>query len=165
MPANTALLAELKHEASNTRKMIERVPTDKLGWQPHEKSMKLGRLITHIAELPYWVARVIEADEFDIATSVFNPEGKESTEAILKLFDEKLAEAVTVLESASDDNLEALWTLRRGEQIMFQLPRKVCLRNIAFNHLYHHRGQLSVYLRLLDVPVPGIYGPSADERM
>ena len=165
MPINTALLAELKHEASNTRKMIERAPTDKLSWQPHEKSMKLGRLATHLAELPGWIKRVMQADEFDIATSVFNPEGKENTEAILQVFDEKLGEAVSALECASDDNLEALWTLRRGEQIMFQLPRKVCLRNIAFNHLYHHRGQLSVYLRLLDVPVPGIYGPSADETM
>ena len=165
MPINTALVAELKQEAMNTRKMIERVPTAKLEWRPHEKSMTIGRLATHIADLPAWFGRIISVDEFDFATAVFNRETKENTEAILQLFDKRLGEAVRVLEAASDETLNAVWTLRRGDQILFQVPRKVNLRNFAFNHVYHHRGQLSVYLRLLDIAVPGMYGPSADEAM
>jgi len=163
MPVNNALVAELKQEAINTRKMIERVPTAKLEWRPHEKSMTIGRLATHIADLPAWFGRIISVSEFDFATAVFNRETKENTEAILQLFDERLGEAVRVLEPASDETLNAVWTLRRGDQILFQAPRKVNLRNFAFNHVYHHRGQLSVYLRLLDIAVPGMYGPSADE--
>ena len=165
MPVNTALLAELKHEATNTRKMIERVPSVKLEWRPHEKSMTIGRLATHIADIPVWFGRIINADEFDFATAVFNRETKENTEAILQLFDKRLEEAVGILESASDETLNALWTLRRGDHIFFQLPRKATLRNFSYNHIYHHRGQLSVYLRLLDIPVLGMYGPSADETM
>lgn len=163
MLINAALIAELKHEAINTRTMIERVPSDKLEWRPHEKSMTIGRIATHIAEIPVWFGRIISADEFDFATAVFNRETKENTEAILQLFDERLEEAVRLLESASDEILNALWTLRRGDYIFLHLPRKVNLRNFAYNHVYHHRGQLSVYLRLLDVAVPGMYGPSADE--
>lgn len=162
---NAALIGELKHESTNTRKMLERVPNDKLDWQPHEKSMKLERLATHIAELPIWFERIINSNEFDFATAVFNREPKESTEDIVKLFDERLANAVKALESASDENLNDPWTFRRGELIVFQLPKKVALRSMGFNHIYHHRGQLSVYLRLLDIPVPGMYGPSADEKL
>ena len=164
MPINAALLAELKHESVNTRKMIERVPTGKLDWRPHEKSMTIGRIATHIAETPIWITRTVEADEFDFATANFSRESKESTEAILQLFDERLAENIKILESASDENLNGLWTLRNGDHVYFRVPRKVNVRNFAFNYIYHHRGQLSVYLRLLDVPVPGMYGPSADER-
>ncbi|MEP7232031.1 MAG: DinB family protein [Ginsengibacter sp.] len=164
MPANMALLTELKHEASGTRKMIERVPTDHFSWKPHEKSMTLGRLATHIAELSSWVVNILQADEFDLAGSSFKPEGKENTEAILQVFDARLADAIAALEYATDDKMNALWTLRQGDHIIFQLPCKVALRNMAFNHLYHHRGQLSVYLRLLQVPLPGMYGPTADER-
>ena len=162
---NAALIGELKQESVNTRKMLERVPTDKLDWQPHEKSMKLERLATHIAELPIWFERIINANDFDFATAVFKREPKESSEEIVKLFDERLASAIKALESASDENLNDTWTFRRGEQIVFQLPKKVALRSMGFNHIYHHRGQLSVYLRLLDIPVPGMYGPSADEKL
>lgn len=165
MSINTALLAELKHESVNTRKILERVPTDKLDWRPHDKSMKLGRLATHIAKTLVWFDRILNADEFNFATTSYIDENKESTEAILKLFDEQLSNAIKFLENASDETLNAIWTLRRGEHIYFQVPKKVNLRNFAFNHIYHHRGQLSVYLRLLDIPVPGMYGPSADEMM
>lgn len=165
MAMNTALLGELKHEAINTRKILERVPTDKLDWQPHEKSMKLGKLAKHIADLPVWFERILNADEFDLASASFNREPPASTEEILKQFDKVLAAAVAVLESATDENLNSIWVFRRGEQVMFQLPKKVAVRNLAMNHAYHHRGQLSVYLRLLNVPVPGMYGPSADEAL
>lgn len=165
MPINIALLAELQHEAGNSRKMIERVPTDKLVWRPHEKSMTIGRLATHIADIPIWFSRIINADEFDFATAVFNRDTKENTGIILDLFDSRLQEAVNLLHSATDETLNASCTFRRGDQIFFQLPRKTILRNFCYNHAYHHRGQLSVYLRLLDIPVPGMYGPSADEMM
>ena len=165
MPINIDLLAELKHEAGNTRKMIERVPTDKLEWRPHEKSMTIGKLATHIADIPIWFSRILNADEFDFATAVFKQDVKENTAAIFEFFDERLESAITILESATDETLNALWTLRRGDHIYFQLPRKVTLRNFSYNHVYHHRGQLSVYLRLLDIAVPGMYGPSADEMM
>jgi uncharacterized damage-inducible protein DinB len=165
MALNTALIGELKHESANTRKMLERVPTDKLNWMPHEKSMKLGRLAKHVADLPAWVERIMSADEFDFATGNFNREPPASTEDILKLSDQRVAEATKLLESASDENLNAMWTGRRGDHVMFQMPKRVALRSFAYNHVYHHRGQLSVYLRLLNIPVPGMYGPSADEVM
>jgi uncharacterized damage-inducible protein DinB len=163
MAINTSLIGELKHESANTRKMLERVPTDKLEWQPHEKSMQLGRLAKHVADLPVWFERIINADEFDFATAKFNREPPANTEAILNLFEERLATAIKFLETASDENLNESWTFRRGEHIILQAPKKVALRSVAYNHTYHHRGQLSVYLRLLDVRVPGMYGPSADE--
>ena len=165
MSLNTALIGEMKHESANTRKMLERVPTDKLDWVPHEKSMKLRRLAKHIADLPIWVERIIDADEFNFATANFNREPPASTEDILRLFDERFAEAIKVLESSSDEKLNGTWIARRGDYVMFQLPKKAALRSFAYNHVYHHRGQLSVYLRLLNIPVPGMYGPSADETM
>ena len=164
MSIKTALLAEFKHESNNTRKMLERVPTDKLIWKPHEKSMTLGRLATHIAEIPIWIDRAITQTEFDFATAVFKREFKESTEAILQLFEERKQSAIKLLEAVSDEDLNASYTMRRGEHILATMPKKVNIRNVGLNHLYHHRGQLSVFLRLLDVNVPGMYGPSADEQ-
>ena len=159
------LIAELKMEAISTRKMLERVPADKLEWRVHDKSMKLGRLAMHVAEINHWVSRVMDADEFDFAQMTFGSQPLESTEAILKEFDEQLAKAIESLGKADESSLDNTWTVRRGDQVFYQLPKKVGLRNFAYNHLYHHRGQLSVYLRLLDVHVPGMYGPSADEKM
>jgi uncharacterized damage-inducible protein DinB len=161
---NTALLAELKHESVNTKRLIECVPPDNLDWTPHEKSMKIGKLAKHIAELPVWIGRIINADEFDFASENYNSESKESKKDILKLFDEKLAEALHVLETVSDENLNKKWLVKRGGQVMFELPKKIAVRSFTYNHIYHHRGQLSVYLRLLNIPVPGMYGPSADEN-
>ena len=164
MSLNEALLAELKHEIANTRKMLERVPSDRLFWKPHEKSMSLGRLASHIAELPIWLNMAIEQKELDGASNQYVRFNGESTEAIIKMFDERIDSGIKALRTATDETLDQMWTLRRGEQVIFQLKRKVVLRNLVFNHLIHHRGQLSVYLRLLDVPVPGMYGPSADEK-
>jgi len=164
MPQKDALIAELKQEAVNTRKMLERVPEDKFLWKPHEKSMTIGRLASHIAEIPVWINRTLTANEFDFATASMVRNTYENRAALLKVFDEKQAEAIAVLQNATDEMLNETYSVRRGEQVMFSMPRKVMLRNFAFNHLIHHRGQLSVNLRLLDVPVPGMYGPSADER-
>ncbi len=158
------IIAELTHESANTRKMLERIPTNKLDWSIHEKSMKLGKLATHIAEIPVWVNRITDADSFDFATANFNLEGHANTEAILEEFDRRLAEALASLENFDDQLQSEIWTAKSGDTIFYQLPKKVALRNFALNHLYHHRGQLSVYLRLLGIPVPGMYGPSADER-
>ena len=164
MSFNTALIGELKHEAASTRKILERIPADKLSWRPHDKSMQLGRLAKHVAELNLWVARIINSDEFDFATANFNNDVPENVGQILSIFDEKIAEATGALETVTDDALNTKWLVKRGGHVMFELPKKVALRSFAYNHIYHHRGQLSVYLRLLDVSVPGMYGPSADER-
>ena len=164
MPQKDAFIAELKQEAVNTRKMLERVPEDKFLWKPHDKSMTIGRLASHIAEIPVWVNRTLSANEFDFATASTVRNTYENRAALLKVFDEKQAEAIAALQNATDEMLDAAYSVRRGEQVMFTMPRKILLRNFAFNHLIHHRGQLSVNLRLLDVPVPGMYGPSADER-
>ncbi len=164
MSLNKALIAELKNEAINTKKILERVPAEKYDWAPHEKSTKLGRLATHIAEIPVWVERIVNADGFDFGGK-FTANVAENNEALLKTFEEKQENAIKVLDAATDEKLNELWTIKHGEMVVAQLPKKVALRNIAFNHLYHHRGQLSVYLRLLNIPIPGMYGPSADEKM
>lgn len=164
MPINSAFLGELKHESANTRKIIERIPADKLDWRPHEKSMTIGRLATHIADLPIWLGRILNADGFDFATSA-GSEKKETTEAIIEQFTKRLNEAEQALTAATSDEIfKSTWTVSRNNQIIYQLPKMVAIRSFTYNHIYHHRGQLSVYLRLLDIPVPGMYGPSADEK-
>ncbi|MEP6746547.1 MAG: DinB family protein [Bacteroidota bacterium] len=164
MPQKDALIAELKTEAVNTRKMLEKIPEDKFAWKPHEKSMTIGRLAAHVAEIPIWVDRTVSADYFDFATAPMLRNTYENTAVLLKIFEEKQARAIVALQHASDEMLNERFEVRRGEEVVFAMPRKVLIRNFAFNHLIHHRGQLSVYLRLLDVPVPGMYGPSADEK-
>ncbi len=164
MSLKDALIAELKNEGANTRKMLERVPQDKYAWKPHEKSMTIGRLASHIAEIPVWINRTLAADEFDFATLPAVRNTYENTAALLKVFDDKQAEAIAALENATDEILNCKFTLLRGGQVVFAMPKKVLIRNFGFNHVIHHRGQLSVCLRLLDVPVPGMYGPSADEK-
>lgn len=164
MALNTALLAELKHESANTRKMLERVPSDNLAWKPHEKSFSVGYLASHIANLPTWMGLTLLQDELDFEKTPFKTPLGISTQDIVEKFDKNLEEAIKVMEETSDEVLNSSWTMRRGDHIFFTMPKKVCLRNFLFNHIVHHRGQLSVYLRLLDIPVPGMYGPSADER-
>lgn len=164
MAIKDALVAELKHESTNTKKILERVPNDNLLWKPHEKSMSLGRLATHIAELPLWIERSVNADEFDFAAAVFKPSIASNTQELLKIFEDHLSSAIQILESATDENLNSSWTAKRGEQIIYSMPKKLVIRNFTLNHIYHHRGQLSVFLRLLNISVPGLYGPSADEQ-
>ncbi len=163
MGMNRALIAELKQEAASTKKILERVPLDKADWKPHEKSMPLGRLATHIAELPGWVSVTLDQDELDWATFDYKPVIAKSTEDLLKILDDNVAKAEESLNNAADAKFAENWTMRNGEQVYFTLPKGEILRTAAYSHLYHHRGQLSVYLRLLNVPLPGIYGPTADE--
>jgi len=164
MSFKTSFIPELKNESASTKKMLEKVPLDKADWKPHEKSMTIGRLATHIAETARWIYTIIEADEFDFATSAFKPHVAASTEDLMNVFNNHLNKALTALENASDEDFEKMWTVKRGGQIFFSIPKKVAIRGWGFNHTIHHRGQLSVYLRLLDIPVPGMYGPSADEK-
>lgn len=165
MAIQDAFIAELKHESSLTRKMLERVPLEKKDWKPHEKSMTLGRLAGHVADCIAWASAIRQIDDFNFASDYnFSAGSPADTETLLRKFDEYLGKAIEDLSAMSDADYDSIWTVRAGEQVMFQLPKKVAVRGWAFSHLIHHRGQLSVYLRLLDVPVPGMYGPSADER-
>ena len=165
MALKDSFIAELKHESSMTRKILEKVPFDKKEWKPHEKSMTLGRLATHIAENTRWVADIINIDDFDFTKNFnFKPNIASSTEELLGIFQTHLDKAIEELSKTTDEDFAKTWTVRRGEQVMFNTPKKVAIRGFALNHMIHHRGQLSVYLRLLDVPVPGMYGPSADEK-
>ena len=137
---------------------------EKKDWKPHEKSMSLGRLATHIAETLKWISNIRHIDDFDFMKD-FNLklEVAASQDHLLQVFQTNLDNAISDLAAMSDDDFNKVWTVRRGEQIMMQLPKKVAVRGWGFSHQIHHRGQLSVFLRLLDVPVPGMYGPSADE--
>ncbi|MDT5060156.1 MAG: hypothetical protein QOH63_615 [Acidobacteriota bacterium] len=157
------MIAELQHEATSTRKMLERVPQESLSWQPHEKSMTLGRLASHIAMLPGLFIAKLNQDELD--RSELKPPPADSVAAILETFDQNIAGSFEVLKTQSEERLLASWRYRDGEKIIFEMPRVAVFRLIALNHLIHHRGQLSVYLRLLNVPLPSVYGPTADETL
>lgn len=164
MPIKDAFIAELKHESSMTKKMLERVPMDKKDWKPHEKSMTLGKLATHVADIPHWVSDIRHIDEFDFMQH-YKPVTLSTKEELMNHFQERLDTAVADLEKMSDEDFKKIWVVKRGEQVFFNLPKKIAIRAWGFSHLFHHRGQLSVYLRLIDVPIPGMYGPSADESM
>ena len=165
MSMNLLMLEEYKQEAILTKKMLERVPFDNPLWKPHEKSMTIQRLSSHIAEIPVWMLRTIGKDGFDFST--LNPQerfyAKDSSE-LLQKFDQMYAQASEALKNASDEELMGDWAVSRAGQVIFSMPRVMAIRKWVFNHTFHHRGQLSVYLRLNNVAVPGMYGPSADER-
>jgi uncharacterized damage-inducible protein DinB len=164
MALKDAFLAELKHETALTRKILERVPGDKKDWKPHEKSMSIGRLATHIAETLRWISCIRNIDDFDFLKHYnFQPQVAASADELMQVFDTYLENAVSDLSQMSDDDFSKKWTVRRGDQVMYELTKKVAIRGWGFSHQIHHRGQLSVYLRLLNIPVPGMYGPSADE--
>lgn len=158
------ILTELRQEAATTRKMLERVPEESFAWQPHEKSMTLGRLAAHVAGLHgTWFKTALSQDEFDLADSL--PLKADSVSDILEAFDQNVSEAVELLQAQSEEGMFTMWRLKRGGQVLFEMPRWAVLRSMVINHIIHHRGQLSVYLRLLNVPLPSVYGPTADEPM
>lgn len=159
------VLAELAHEAATTRRLLDRVPGQHLAWKPHEKSMTLGRLATHIAEIPGWVGSIVEKDEFDVGASGYVPVTVGSVAELLAMFDRNVASATETLKRQSNDRLLAKWQLKKKGQLLLEMPRLGMIRSLLMNHLIHHRGQLSVYLRLQNVPLPSIYGPTADEPM
>lgn len=156
------LLKELEQEAAGTRKMLERVPNDKWDWKPHEKSMTMKQLTVHVAELPSWVKIGLETTELDFAKTPYAPAPVNDNTALLELFEKSLVEGRDALSAATEENLLEEWTLRSGEQIFSVMTKYEVIRH-AYGQMIHHRGQLSVYLRLLSIPIPGVYGPSADE--
>lgn len=157
-----ALLGELDQEAAATRRVLQNVPTDQLEFRPHEKSMTMGALAMHVARLSHLGSLVLTQTEFDVATAEAPPRAA-STDAILAEFEDRLATLRATLTGYAPAALGELWTLRFGDHALFTLPRAAVLRSLLMNHLIHHRGQLTVYLRLTGARVPGVYGPSADE--
>lgn len=161
------LLMEFDRESATTRKLLSRIPEGRLAWKPHAKSYSLGQLANHIASLPHWVGGALLPGEFDLATGGADggtPKEPTSIEALLKTFDESAAAAKAAMAQLDDVKAMGPWTLRRGGTVIMEMPRFAFVRTILLNHSIHHRGQLSVYLRLLDVPLPSIYGPTADEN-
>jgi uncharacterized damage-inducible protein DinB len=157
------LLLELEQEAQATRRVLERVPEDQLDWTPHRKSMTLGQLAMHVANLPGAIAEVSRA-WFDVNTVIPRPTAT-GTDELLQALEESLTRARSILGDVDDADLLAPWHMMKGEEVIFAITRGELLRSVMLNHWYHHRGQLTVYLRLLDVPLPAIYGDSADERV
>jgi uncharacterized damage-inducible protein DinB len=160
-----ALLPEYDHEMGTTRRLLARVPEQDLGWKPHAKSMTLGELAAHVANLPYWCTIMLEGQVFDLASLGENRRANPpaSRAALLEEFDAKVAAARAKLAQCSDAEMLAPWTLKKDGHEVFTMPRLSAVRSFVMNHAIHHRGQLSVYLRLRDVPLPAIYGPTADE--
>jgi uncharacterized damage-inducible protein DinB len=157
-----ALLMEFDQEAQTTKRMLERVPDDKLAWKPHPKSFSLGQLALHIAAGPGQIVEAAAQDKAE-APNFSQPEAK-SRQEVLETYSKSMASARASLKNMDDARLVSMWSLTRNGKPVMEMPRIAFLRSILMNHTYHHRGQLSVYLRLLDVPVPSIYGPSADEN-
>jgi len=162
MAIKDALLAEFDHETATTRRLLERIPDERLTWKPHEKSMSLGGIATHLANIPNWGTMILDDPSFDLASAPPNQEAKGSRAEVLTAFEAAIKTARAKMDKTDAEYL-AHWVLKRGGQEMFTMPRAAAFRTFVLYHLVHHRGQLSVYLRLNDVPVPAIYGPSADE--
>jgi len=166
MPKITELLAaELEREAVGTRRLLERVPEGKNDWKPHEKSMPLGYLAALVATMPGWIAAMIEQDELDVtAAGEYQTRTADTTRELLERFDKAVGQARTALAGTTDEHLMTSWRMLAGGHVVSEQPRYVAIRDGAINHLAHHRGQLTVYLRLNDAPVSSLYGPTADER-
>jgi uncharacterized damage-inducible protein DinB len=158
------MIAELQQEAGSTRRLLERVPADRLGWRPHPKSMTLGQLALHVARIPGDLANLARHDGIDAATVSFDPPDPAEAAELLSTLEGSIASACDYLASLDDASAAAPWRLAAGAREVFTVPRVALLRSLMLNHWYHHRGQLVVYLRLLDVPIPAVYGRSADEN-
>lgn len=167
MTIGQSMLAEFDQEMQNTRKVLERVPDEKWNWKPHEKSGTVGWLAGHVATLPGWATMTINTEEFDYAPvggkSSYQQPKTDNRKELLAAFDKEAADARAALASVSDQEIMKTWKLLAGGQEIFAMPRIAVLRGVVMNHLIHHRAQLTVYFRLLNVAVPGLYGPSADE--
>lgn len=164
VPAAKATLAELEQETPATRRLLELVPEEKLAWRPHAKSMSLAQLAHHVASIPGSIARMAAMPGMDAATANFEPKPAESAAALLPTLEASVAAAKAFLEGLTEESAVEPWTLSAGERQVFTIPRLAVMRTLCLNHWYHHRGQLTVYLRLLDLPLPATYGRSADEN-
>ena len=163
MAIKDALLADYDHEMGTTRRLLERLPDDKLAWKPHEKSMSLGGLATHLSNIPNWAGTILNDASFDLASRAAEPAAEDVTRATSSPRSTRRETHARDGWTRATPSTASPWTLRRGGQEMFSVPRVAAFRSFVLHHIIHHRGQLSVYLRLNDIPVPAIYGPSADE--
>jgi len=166
MQQNLALIAELKMEAANTRKILERVPVGKNEWAPHPKSMNLGRLATHVAEIPGWITTTMTTDELDFSQREYKPHIAENPEELVTILNKHVNEAIAALEKSTDEDFNKMWTLRNGEEVYFTLPKKVVLRTLALSHNYHHRAQLGVYsvCSIYRCPACMVHQPTKDSK-
>ena len=157
------LIAEMQQEAAATRRILEGVPNDKLEWRPHEKSMPMGQLARHVASIPGEMVQFFEPDVLDV--SEIEPTATaESADELIPLLEESLETGAKILTAMSDEKASGVWKMTAGDQTLMEVPRVAVMRSFVLNHWYHHRAQLGVYLRLLDIPVPSVYGPTADEN-
>lgn len=163
MSAIATLLGELEQEAASTRRILALLPADQGDFTPHPKSMTLGKLGVHVAEMYSWLTVTLAQHELDFAASPYHPAPFSGGDELVTRMDRYLAEGTPVLAAATEATLAEPWTMRSGDHVFFTMPKGQVLRTFVYNHIVHHRAQLSVYLRLLDIPVPGLYGPSADE--
>ena len=163
MSLSQMLLPEFDEEMANTRKMIEKVPDAQFEYQPHPKSMTLGRLASHVVELVAWGGNTLQTEVFEIEPGRGASSPMKTRQELLDTFDKDVKETRALIAKASDEELQKIWTLKFGDKTVFAMPRIAVLRGAVMNHIIHHRAQLSVYLRLVDVEIPGMYGPSADE--
>jgi len=164
MAISESFIGELQHEAATTRKVLERIPQNTFDWKPHEKSMSMSQLATHVADMFGWYSHTLESDELDFANGYEQPKPADAKE-LVEILDKNVAAAIESLKKTDDAAFMKNWTLRSGEDVFLEMPRVAVVRSMVMNHIVHHRGQLSVYLRLNDIPVPAMYGPSADEGM
>ena len=164
MPINELLIREFKREMDATKKTLQRVPKDKWDWKPHEKSGSLGWMAGHVASLPGFIIRVSSAPEIDVASPDTRPRKVEKDDDLVALHGKLGTEACEALAQLSDEQFSQPWSLKQGDKVLMTMPRYDALRAMCFNHIIHHRGQLTMYLRAINVPVPALYGPSADEN-
>ena len=166
LTSKCALLSEFDDEVAITRRLLDRLPDAAFAWRPHARSMSLGELATHLAQIPRWGASILERDGYDLEVdSKGHPAAETSRRAVLEIFDRHTSDVRRALVARLDAELAAPWALRRAGRLVMSLPRASAIRRFVLNHLVHHRGQLTVYLRMQDVPLPPLYGPTADERM
>src|SRR4029453_7035199 len=164
MPTTAVLVHEFQHETATTRRHLERLTENSFGWRPHQKSFTAGELASHLVECVGWGSLIVEQEEVDINPSTWRPFIATSSAQLLSTFEEHVAAGNRALTAATEQHLAGLWRLKVKGKTRFEGPRSIVLRDFSFSHMIHHRGQFSVYLRLLDIPVPGSYGPTADEQ-
>jgi uncharacterized damage-inducible protein DinB len=158
------MIREYEHEGAQTRKVLERVPEAHFGWKPHDKSMTLRELASHLSDIPSWVRPTIKQDEFAFSMKDFVPFKAETTKQLLEHYDKNLSDALDAMPGTTDPDMMKTWKMTMDGQLIIEMPRVAVLRGMMMNHAIHHRAQLGVYLRLLDVPLPQLYGPTADEQ-
>lgn len=163
MTITELIIGEFKQENETTTKLLQLVPMDNADWKPHEKSMSIGSLAKHVAQISGWIPIIVLQNEFDFTNRPFPPTTATTTDELLPYFKQITSDGLEILNNTTDDALSQPWTFKKGDHIFFTMPKAVCLRNFVFNHIVHHRAQLGVYLRLLNIPIPGSYGPSADD--